>query len=43
MSNIGTFTKQDDGFVGTLRTLTINVKAKFVGMGNRLQCLRRDA
>jgi uncharacterized protein (DUF736 family) len=30
MSNIGTFTKQDDGFVGTLRTLTINVKAKFV-------------
>ena len=30
MSNIGTFTKQEDGFVGTLRTLSINVKAKFV-------------
>jgi uncharacterized protein (DUF736 family) len=30
MSNIGTFTKQEDGFAGTLRTLAINVKVKFV-------------
>jgi uncharacterized protein (DUF736 family) len=30
MSSIGTFTKQEDGFNGTLRTLTINVKVKIV-------------
>ena len=30
MSNIGTFTKQEDGFVGTLRTLSLNVKVKIV-------------
>ncbi|HKE40463.1 MAG TPA: DUF736 domain-containing protein [Casimicrobiaceae bacterium] len=30
MSNIGSFTKQEDGFVGTLRTLTVNVKVKIV-------------
>jgi uncharacterized protein (DUF736 family) len=27
---IGTFTKENDGFVGTLHTLTVNAKAKFV-------------
>ena len=30
MSNIGTFTKQEDGFVGTLRTLAFNAKLKMV-------------
>ena len=30
MANIGTFTAQNDGFTGTLRTLTLNVKVKFV-------------
>jgi len=30
MANIGTFTADKDGFTGTLRTLTLNVKAKFV-------------
>ena len=30
MSNIGSFTKQEDGFVGTLRTLACNVKVKIV-------------
>lgn len=30
MATIGTFTKTDDGFVGTIRTMTINVKAKFL-------------
>ncbi len=30
MANIGTFTAQNDGFTGTVRTLTLNVKAKFV-------------
>ena len=30
MANIGTFTAQDNGFTGTLRTLTLNVKVKFV-------------
>ena len=30
MSNIGTFTKQEDGFVGTLRTLAFNAKLKIV-------------
>lgn len=30
MANIGTFTAQNDGFAGTLRTLTLNVKLKFV-------------
>ena len=30
MSTIGTFTADKDGFTGTLRTLTINVKAKLV-------------
>lgn len=28
MANIGTFTADEDGFTGTLRTLTLNVKDK---------------
>lgn len=30
MANIGTFTVDKDGFTGTLRTLTLNAKAKLV-------------
>jgi uncharacterized protein (DUF736 family) len=30
MANIGTFTAQNDGFTGSVRTLTLNVKVKFV-------------
>ncbi len=30
MAIIGTFSKTEDGWVGTIRTLTINVKAKFL-------------
>ncbi|KAG1386259.1 hypothetical protein G6F60_014540 [Rhizopus arrhizus] len=30
MANIGTFTADKDGFTGTLRTLTVNVKVKLV-------------
>ncbi len=30
MTMIGTFTKQDDGFNGTLRTLTLDVKCRIV-------------
>jgi uncharacterized protein (DUF736 family) len=30
MANIGTFTTDKDGFTGTLRTLTLNVKVKLV-------------
>ncbi len=30
MANIGTFTADRNGFTGTLRTLTINVKVKLV-------------
>ena len=30
MANIGTFTADKDGFAGTLRTLTLNVKVKLV-------------
>ncbi|MEM6651845.1 MAG: DUF736 domain-containing protein [Pseudomonadota bacterium] len=30
MPAIGTFTKTDDSFVGTIRTMTINVKTKIV-------------
>ncbi|MDR0780086.1 MAG: DUF736 domain-containing protein [Pseudomonadales bacterium] len=30
MANIGTFTAQNDGFIGSLRTLTLNVKAKLI-------------
>ena len=30
MSTIGTFTKQEDGFNGTLRTLSLNVKCRIV-------------
>ena len=30
MATIGNFTADKDGFTGTLRTLTLNVKAKLV-------------
>ena len=30
MSTIGTFTKSENGFSGTVRTLGVNVKVKFV-------------
>jgi uncharacterized protein (DUF736 family) len=30
MANIGTFTAQNNGFAGTVRTLTLNVKVKVV-------------
>ncbi|MCI4218459.1 DUF736 family protein, partial [Dickeya dianthicola] len=30
MANIGIFTADKDGFTGTLRTLTLNVKVKLV-------------
>jgi len=30
MANIGTFTAQNGGFTGTLRTLTLNVKVELV-------------
>ena len=30
MANIGTFTAQNDSYAGTVRTLTLNVKVKFV-------------
>ena len=30
MANIGTFTADKDGYIGTLRTLTLNVKVKLV-------------
>ena len=30
MATIGTFTKSDNGFVGAVKTLSLNVKAKFV-------------
>lgn len=30
MANIGTFTAQDNGYAGTVRTLTLNVKVKIV-------------
>lgn len=30
MTTIGTFTQQNDGYTGTVRTLTVNVKVKFV-------------
>ena len=30
MANIGTFTADKDGFTGTIRTLTLNVKVKLI-------------
>ncbi len=30
MAHIGTFTAQNDSFIGTVRTLTLNVKVKIV-------------
>ena len=29
MATIGTFTASDNGYVGTIKTLTLNIKAKF--------------
>ena len=29
MATIGTFTKSENGFAGSVKTLTLNVKAKF--------------
>jgi uncharacterized protein (DUF736 family) len=30
MATIGTFTASDNGFAGSIKTLTLNIKAKFV-------------
>ena len=30
MATIGTFTKSDNGFTGAVKTLSLNVKAKFI-------------
>ena len=30
MATIGTFTKSDNGFMGAVKTLSLNVKAKFI-------------
>ncbi len=30
MATIGTFTKSDNGFAGAVKTLSLNVKAKFM-------------
>lgn len=35
MATIGNFTPRKDGYVGTIRTLTINVKAKIVANENK--------
>ena len=29
MATIGTFTAQDNGYIGSIKTLTLNIKAKF--------------
>jgi uncharacterized protein (DUF736 family) len=31
MATIGTFTGSDNGYTGSIKTLTLNIKAKFVG------------
>ena len=33
MTTIGTFTKDESGFTGTVKTLSLNIKAKFVATG----------
>ncbi len=35
MATIGTFTKTADGFVGTIRTMTINVKTKILANADK--------
>ena len=35
MATIGSFTAGKDGYVGTIRTLTVNVKAKIVANDNK--------
>ncbi|ULH06460.1 DUF736 domain-containing protein [Alcaligenes faecalis] len=34
MAQIGTFTTNDNGYAGTLRTLTLNTKVTFVALDN---------
>ena len=34
MATIGTFTKSGNDFTGTVKTLTVNVKAKFSAVAN---------
>lgn len=34
MATIGTFTKADNGFTGTVKTLTLNVKARIAAVDN---------
>jgi uncharacterized protein (DUF736 family) len=35
MATIGSFTAGKDGYIGTIRTLTVNVKAKIVANDNK--------
>ena len=35
MANIGTFTAADNGYTGSIKTLTLNIKAKFVAAGDK--------
>ena len=35
MATIGSFTTNDDGYVGTIRTLTINIKTRIVANDNK--------
>ena len=35
MATIGSFTTGKDGYIGTIRTLTVNVKAKIVANDNK--------
>ena len=35
MATIGSFTPTKDGYIGTIRTLTVNVKAKIVANDNK--------
>lgn len=35
MATIGTFTKSDNGFTGSIKTLTLNVKAKIIAAETR--------
>jgi uncharacterized protein (DUF736 family) len=34
MANIGSFTTTDNGFIGSIRTLTLNVKVRFIRIEN---------
>ena len=37
MATIGTFSKKDGAYTGTIRTLTMNVKAQFVPMKDKAE------